>query len=99
MKFRVGDVCITQNCKAPLLNNGQKVLIVGINATRDDPYFIVRVDGQPHPSTKSSGDVPQWYTAHGAFCYEYKLRRAVEPFATVTGAAASAVELEEAQSA
>lgn len=51
----VGDLCITCNARASVLNNGLLVVIVAINPTQNGgttPYSIRRVDGQPIPTSQ-----------------------------------------------
>jgi len=82
LKFRIGDICITQNSKAPEVNNGQVVVIVGINPGFvgkdgvEEPYVIQRVDGRPHAviTDRESGAL-KWYRASTASCQERKLRK------------------------
>lgn len=55
--LQVGDLCITCNTKASVLNNGLLVVIVAVDPSRYDgttPYSIRRIDGQPIPSTKDA---------------------------------------------
>jgi len=54
-KLEVGDICVTQNCRAALLNNGLLVEIVVIDPTGSGgsaaPYMIRRIDGHRIPLT------------------------------------------------
>jgi hypothetical protein len=86
MKFKVGDVCITQNTRYPLLNDGQLVKILEIIPDAIDrqgqavPYLIGRVDGGAHASISViSTGLCSWYKYRLAKCAEYKLRLAPPP--------------------
>ena len=83
MKFKVGDVCITQYTRYPLLNDGHWVEIVAISPALVDqngeaaPYEIKRVDGEAHAYTANiPTGVRSWYKVCVVNCAEYKLRLA-----------------------
>ncbi|ARV17045.1 hypothetical protein AEP_00079 [Curvibacter sp. AEP1-3] len=82
LKFKLGDICITQNSNVPEVNDGQVVVIIGINAGligRDGiahPYVIQRLDGRPHGLiTGLATGIPKWFKAHTASCQENRLRK------------------------
>ena len=81
-KLEVGDICITQNTRVPLLNNGLLVEIVAIDPTLNgglDPYIIRRIDGHRIPSTIDSSGVLQSFFANAQTgTSAHKLRR-VDP--------------------
>ncbi len=86
MKFKVGDVCITQNTLYPLLNDGHRVEIIAISRDFVDqngdaaPYEIKRVDGESHARTVNIPTrVRSWYKYDVVNCAEYKLRLAPPP--------------------
>lgn len=75
-KLEVGDICVTQNSRAALLNNGLLVEIFAINPAGNGgsaaPYLIRRVDGHRIPLTICSfsgvlrffPDGTTWASAH-----------------------------------
>lgn len=82
MKFKVGDVCLTQGSRFPVLNNNQLVVIVSIDRSlkTDEgecaPYLIRRIDGLPHPSTRDvATGLERWYHAEIARCPGRMLRK------------------------
>lgn len=82
MKFKVGDVCITQHSRYPEVNDDQWVVIVHIDPSfkRKDgvvsPYVIERLDGLPHGSVTSQGTGRiMWFSCKSANCPEYMLRK------------------------
>jgi len=60
-QFKVGDLCLTCNTKASVLNDGLLVVIIAVDPPQfcPEPYWIRRVDGQAFPvagpSKKSGG--------------------------------------------
>lgn len=83
MNFKVGDVCITQNSRFPLLNDGHRVKIVAITSNffaqygEAVPYEIERVDGKAHAYTANiPTGVRNWYKVEVASCAEHRLRLA-----------------------
>lgn len=85
MKFKVGDVCITQGSRHPLLNDNQLVVVESIDAecisVRGEraPYTIRRLDGKAHPSTSHPTTGQQcWYKSMTAICPERMLRKPSE---------------------
>lgn len=68
MKFKVGDVCLTQRSRVPLLNNNLLVVVVGTTSKvitkRGErcPYLIRRIDGLAFPLTNSD----HWYLCYQA---------------------------------
>lgn len=82
LKFRVGDVCVTQNSRYPEVNNGVVVAITRIDPWRTDrhgqsvPYWIERTDGSPLALVNASrtGE-PMWFRCKTAACAESRLRR------------------------
>jgi hypothetical protein len=81
-KFRVGDVCITQNSKYGEVNDGAIVVIRNILPGRRDrkgqlvPYRIERVDGSTFAvvDDQQTG-APVWFRFTIAVCAESKLRK------------------------
>ena len=57
MKFKVGDICITQNSRAPLLNDNHQLVVVANDSGiisydgEHTPYHVRRIDGRPHGFT------------------------------------------------
>lgn len=86
MKFKVGDVCITQGSRMSLLNDGAVVVILQIDPTvhaaNGDaaPYLIRRIDGQllAYTSCRHTG-ADRFYRLREAWCRESRLRRFDEP--------------------
>ena len=81
-KLEVGDICITQNSRWPLLNNGLLVEIIAIDPTLNggrDPYMIRRIDGHriPVKICQVSGG-PIFFADDLACTSAHKLRR-VDP--------------------
>jgi hypothetical protein len=79
-KFHIGDVCVTQNAIAGLLNNGLVVEIrdICIRQPGSPPtYLIRRADGQDIPAVLApiSGE-PRYFNTPIAWCAEHKLRSA-----------------------
>ncbi|MDO9507240.1 hypothetical protein [Hydrogenophaga sp.] len=78
MKFKLGDVCIAIS---PFpLNDGLKVVIVGVNPTyvlpgHTDvhPYLIRRVGGAPFPRISMGGGRQAWYRITAAWARERHL--------------------------
>lgn len=54
--FNVGDVCITQNARrAPAINDGTVVVVVGIDRAHVHPYTIRKLSGEPWPVCERGG--------------------------------------------
>ncbi|MBP6606480.1 MAG: hypothetical protein KA240_12410 [Nitrospira sp.] len=79
-KFEVGDLCVTQNTTASLLNNGLLVVILAIDPTRfggTTPYLIRRIDGEQIPASLDMvSGVPNFFSGEIAWAAEHKLRPA-----------------------
>lgn len=61
MKFKIGDLALTQNSNVPLMNNSLLVVVIAINPKRKTKkcpgdYYIKRVDGQPFGMVTEDGD-------------------------------------------
>jgi hypothetical protein len=84
MKFKVGDLAITQNSSVPLWNDNLLVVVTGVVPGRIasgilTPYDIRRVDGQPFGSTKDThtGE-DSYFVTKCAYCKESNLKKAIE---------------------
>lgn len=81
MKFKVGQVCVTQGSRWPLLNDGLTVVVIGINPQATDhrglptPYWVRRIDGQRFASTlcPQSG-ARRFYAGTVSWVAEHRLR-------------------------
>lgn len=83
MKFKVGDLAITQNSEAPLLNNGLLVVVLGVQPGRKTDrwpvdYFIKRVDGQPFGWITGANGEDQLFKACDCWCRADQLRKPEE---------------------
>ena len=61
MKFKIGDLALTQNSNVPLMNNSLLVIVIAINLKRKTKqmpgdYYIKRVDGQPFGMVTEDGE-------------------------------------------
>lgn len=61
MKFKIGDLALTQNSNVPLMNNSLLVVVIAINLKRKTKkvpgdYYIKRVDGQPFGMVTEDGE-------------------------------------------
>lgn len=79
MKFKVGDLAITQNSKAPALNNGLLVVVMTAHPGYETPvgttdYQIRRVDGQPFGWTTNFDGSEKFFTQTLCWCKEIHLR-------------------------
>lgn len=85
MKFKVGDVCVTQGSRMPLLNDGSTVVVIaidpGVKAYGGDcaPYRIRRVDGQRFAYSSTLCGKDNFYAMTEVWCRERMLRRFDEP--------------------
>ena len=85
MKFKVGDVCVTQGSRMPLLNNGNTVVVLaidpGVRAHNGDhtPYRIRRLDGQRFAYSSTLCGKDSFYAMTEVWCRERMLRRYDEP--------------------
>jgi hypothetical protein len=78
MKFKIGDLAITCNTKASILNENLLVTVSAIQAGFDQRvphYWIRRLDGQPFPSSKvlRTGEV-RFFAEREVLAPEWKLR-------------------------
>lgn len=83
MKFKVGDLAITQNSEAPLLNNGLLVVVLGVQPGRETnrwpvDYFIKRVDGQPFGWITGANGEDQIFKSCDCWCRADQLRKPEE---------------------
>lgn len=83
MKFKVGDLAITQNSEAPLLNNGLLVVVLGVQPGRKTDrwtvdYFIKRVDGQPFGWITGANGEDQIFKSCDCWCRADQLRKPEE---------------------
>ena len=83
MKFKVGDLAITQNSEAPLLNNGLLVVVLGVHPGRKTikwpvDYYIKRVDGQPFGWITGANGEDQLFKACDCWCRADQLRKPEE---------------------
>jgi len=82
LKFRVGDICITQNSRYPEVNDGVIVVVTRVDPGRTDrtgqvtPYWIERTDGLPLSLVNDArtGE-PVWFRCKAAVCAESRLRK------------------------
>ena len=82
LKFRVGDICITQNSRYPEVNDGVIVVVTRVDPGRTDrtgqvtPYWIERTDGLPLSLVNDArtGE-PVWFRFKAAVCAESRLRK------------------------
>jgi|GEM_PF-5979777 len=78
-KLNVGDLCVTRNANASLLNNGLLVVILAIDPAHYDgaaSYLIRRIDGQRIPSTLDiASGIPRFFSYSEAWSSQHKLRR------------------------
>lgn len=79
MKFKIGDLALTQNSNAPLMNNSLLVVVIAINLKRKTKkvpgdYYIKRVDGQPFGMV-TEGDVSLIYQRSRCWCRADQLRK------------------------
>jgi len=77
MKFKVGDLAITQNSSVPEWNDRQLVVVRQINPSYVEhgityPYLVTRVDGQPF-GWVGNGAASQFFKAKQAWCREIHL--------------------------
>lgn len=83
MKFKIGDVCVTQNSRAAALNDGLLVVVVGVDPTfvgpdsEHAPYAIRRLDGQPFAFTRGLDGDLQFYRCSVVQAREKNLRKVV----------------------
>lgn len=81
-KLQVGDICVTQNSRVPLLNNGLLVEIVAIDPTPTGgirPYMIRRIDGHRLPLTFNSLSGVQSFFKDAQACTAARHLRRVDP--------------------
>lgn len=79
MKFKVGDLALTQNSVVPEWNNNLLVVVLAVNPEQsfdgiNTPYLIKRVDGQPFGSV-GSGLKMEFFKATVAWCQPNQLRK------------------------
>ncbi len=79
-KLEVGDICVTQNNRVSLLNNGLLVEIIAIYPISANPYLVRRIDGHRAPVTEHLG-VVSFFACDAAWTTAHRLRR-VDPEAT-----------------
>jgi hypothetical protein len=84
MKFKVGDLAITQNSSVPLWNDNLLVVVTCVVPGRIasgilTPYDIRRVDGQPFGSTKDTHtEEDSYFVTKCAYCKESNLKKAID---------------------
>lgn len=74
MKFKVGDLALTQNSVVPKWNNNLWVVVLAVNRENsvdgvNAPYLITRIDGQPFGWVGN-----QVFKAKRAWCRPEQLR-------------------------
>ena len=79
MKFKIGDLALTQNSNVPLMNNGLLVVVLEINRKRKTKkcpgdYYIKRVDGQPFGMVLENGE-SMIYKKNQCWCRADQLRK------------------------
>lgn len=80
MRFKVGDLAITQNSRVPALNNGILVVVTDVRPEFETPlgtvdYQIRRLDGQPFPSVQSFDGERRIYERKNCWCRDPQLKK------------------------